>query len=65
MGPVGEWGLGDTFMYLGCIFWRPKGMRAVRRVTFLTNLYRVTRHLDSYVLLKSIWGVPLACLGSS
>ena len=40
-------------------------MRAVRRVTFLTNLYRVTRHLDSYVLLKSIWGVPLACLGSS
>ena len=27
--------------------------------------YRMTLHLDSYILLQSIWGVPLACLGSS
>ena len=27
--------------------------------------YRVTRHLDSYILLQYILGVPLACLGSS
>ena len=25
----------------------------------------VTRHLDSYIMLLSIEGVPLACLGSS
>ena len=28
-------------------------------------IYRVTRQLESYILLQSIWGVPLACLGSS
>ena len=28
-------------------------------------LYRVTCQLESYILLQSIWGVPLACLGSS
>ena len=27
--------------------------------------YRVTRHLDSYILLTSVSDVPLACLGSS
>ena len=28
-------------------------------------LYRVTRQVKAYILLTSIWGVPLACLGSS
>ena len=28
-------------------------------------IYRAAQHLDSYILLQSIWGVPLACLGSS
>ena len=27
--------------------------------------YRVTSHLDSYILLTSVLEVPLACLGSS
>ena len=27
--------------------------------------YRVTRHLDFYIMLQSIWGATLACLGSS
>ena len=25
------------------------------------GVYRVTRHLDSYILLQSIWGVPPVC----
>ena len=29
------------------------------------ELYRVTRHLDSYIMLQSIWRVPLACLRSN
>ena len=24
-------------------------------------LYRVTRHVESYILLRSIWGVPPVC----
>ena len=27
--------------------------------------YRVTRQVESYILLQSICGIPLACLGSS
>ena len=27
--------------------------------------YRVTHQVAAYILLTSIWGVPLACLGSS
>ena len=25
------------------------------------TLYRVSRHLDSFIMLQSIWGVPSAC----
>ena len=32
---------------------------------YASHLYRVTRHLDSYILLTSVFEVPLACLGSS
>ena len=28
-------------------------------------MYMVTRQVESYIMLQSIWGVPLACLGSS
>ena len=28
-------------------------------------LYRVTRQVEAYILLPSIWGAPLACMGSS
>ena len=30
-----------------------------------TGVYRVTHHVESEVLLQSIWGVPLACQSSS
>ena len=52
------------------VLWEhPEGLAVVvdraRHVALRENTYRVTRHLDSYILLRSIWGVPLACLGSS
>ena len=30
-----------------------------------TYIYRVTRQVEAYISLTSIWGVPLACFGSS
>ena len=37
---------------------------SLEQIEILTHrdlLYRVTRHLDSYIILKSFWGVPQAC----
>ena len=36
-----------------------------RQQSEVRTQYRVTRQVESYILLQSIWGVPLSCLGSS
>ena len=54
-----------SYMYRGEINVQARiQMLNQKRQKRVFNIYRVTRQLESYILLQSIWGVPLPCLGS-
>ena len=59
--------LTDTCSVVNLSFHRPQLFCLSLRIIYDLNRpnYRVTRQLESYIMLQSIQGVPLSCLGSS